>query len=304
MKKPVFGILLLMILMVFFFQTATSAENEEKSPKPSASVSPKVSLPPFSPVKHKLVVGEKHVYEISYRNIGAGTGSIEVKDKVGKIDPYYKVEMKAKSSKLVAFLYPVLDTFVSHVNMKQGYTQRFERHMREGRNAKHFRDEVIEYDYDNLKFNYTSCKKQNTEPKKFSKDGTKNVLDPLAAVMYLREMELAVNKSYALPIHSSSEDWVLKLKCTGLVGLRVPGIGKFNAYKLVPDTKEDALFTSKGVMTIWFEKNTKVILRAEVDIPIGKIVIRLITAENSPLEKVNRSEKRRRWIRPGTKDIP
>ena len=106
-----------------------------------------------------------------------------------------------------------------------------------------------------------------------------------------------------MPIHSNEEPWVLKLNVVGLTGLRVQGIGKFNAYKLVPEVKEDALFAAKGAMTLWVEKTTKVILRAEVDIPIGVVAIRMIRAEKSPLESVNRKEKRRRWVRPGTKEI-
>ncbi|MDZ7816793.1 MAG: DUF3108 domain-containing protein [Planctomycetota bacterium] len=318
MKRTLLGITAISCVLLALSYGVIIAEEDSESPAPSASESqspsvspsaspsesPKVSLPPFEPFDHELEIGEKHVYEIAYRGFAAGTGAIEVVGRGLLPAPFYKVQMTAKSSKFVELLYPVKDTFISHIHGSKGYALQFERHMREGRNAKNFRDETIVYDYSKMKAFYNSKKDKGGKVKEYEKPLQSKVLDPLSAVMYLRALEPEVGKTYKFPMHSSDEDWVLKLKCVGLVGLRVTGVGKFNAWKLEPETKEDALFTSNGAMKMWIEKETKVVLRAEVDVPIGSIVVRMIRAENSPLEDVNRQEKRRRWIRPGTREIP
>ncbi len=314
MRNLCFVLFLFSCVALFLAASDMHAEETEKptttvqvsaSPSTSASASAEPThepLPTFSPAKLELKVGEKHTYEIAWRNISAGLGTMEVakkeKDKDGE---YFAINITAESSKLVSVFYKVEDLFISRLDSKQGFSRKFERYMREG---KSFRDEVVTYDYKDNLARYSSKRGRDQETREFSHPIPGKVLDPLGAVFYIRTADFRVGSTVSVPIHSNDKNWPLKLDCVGLVGLRVPGIGKFNSWKLKPTAQKDALFTAGGAMTVWVEKTTKVILRAEVDIPIGSIVIRLIRAENSPLETVNREEKRRRWIRPGTKEIP
>ncbi|GAB4161111.1 MAG: hypothetical protein Kow00107_08960 [Planctomycetota bacterium] len=301
MKKISFLLVLGFCLMIAASGAMTIAENSGRSASPSQSPSASPT-PKFSPAKLDLQIGEKHVYEISWKNISAGLGTMHVASKETDEDgQHYVIKITAESSKLVSLIYKVEDLFVSKLDVKKGFSKVFERHMHEG---KSFREETITYDYAEKVAKYVSQKDPKQKAKEYTKPLTGYVLDPLGAVFYLRSIDIKSGDTIRIPMHSSDEDWTLKLDCVGIVGLRVPGIGKFNAWKLKPEAKNDALFTTKGAMTVWLEKTTKVVLRAEVDIPIGSIVIRLIRAENSPLETVNREEKRRRWIRPGTKEIP
>ncbi len=296
-KNALFSVFVLvfMLLLICVFQA-----DAETTPAPSPTATEIVNLPKFVPSAPALSVGEKHLYEISWKNIAAGTGEIAVVEKVKDKKSYHIVHMTALSSKFVSVFYKVEDLFISHIDSTNGSSLRFEKQTREG---KSYRDELVLYDYAAKKVRYETTKKKGSEPKvkEFELNGL--ILDPLAAILHLRSTELKVGEQVSLPIHSNEEPWVLKLNVVGLTGLRVQGIGKFNAYKLVPEVKEDALFAAKGAMTLWVEKTTKVILRAEVDIPIGVVAIRMIRAEKSPLESVNRKEKRRRWVRPGTKEI-
>ncbi len=280
---------------------AENGKTESPTPKPSASPTPTV-LPSLPPERISLIEGEKHTYEITWKNIAAGTGTIEVvRREKGPGGPWYLLHMTAESSKLVSVFYRVKDLFVSHMDAREGFTRRFERHLREGKN---FREETVIYDYKAGEIRYTTKKKPTAKVKNLTFPLKGPILDPLAAVFYVRTLDMKVGDRIRLPVHSNEEDWVLTLDVVGLVRLRMPGIGKFNAWKVKPRSKEDALFTAKGAMTVWFEKTTKVILKSEVTIPIGTVVIRMIRAENSPLERVNRRERRRRWIRPATKEMP
>ncbi|MFA4985970.1 MAG: DUF3108 domain-containing protein [Candidatus Brocadiia bacterium] len=305
MRKSTFVAVLLVCAVVAAIGFARAEDSPKPSPSSSSSVTPSPTptpLPTLSPYKLDLKPGEKHSYEITWQNISGGTGDIKVMEKVKDADStYYLLHMSASSSPLVSVFYKVEDLFVSRVDPKTGRALRFERHIREG---KTYREETVDFDYAAQKAYYVQTKNIKNPPRKMEFPLPSSVLDPLSALFYLRGVDLQPGETVRLPMHSNEEDWALNLKVSAIVGLRVTGIGKFSAYKLMPQTKEDALFMAKGAMTVWVEKTTRVILKAEVNIPIGSVVIRLVRAENSPLETVNRAEKRRRWIRPGTKDIP
>jgi hypothetical protein len=139
------------------------------------------------------------------------------------------------------------------------------------------------------------------------------VLDPLSAIYYLRAIDfgenLKVREELAadaesgklsrqeydrrlkdarilLPICTERRVWDTEIVPVAREYLDLKCIGKKQACILiVPKCEFNGIFQRRGEMRIWLHEATRVLVRMEVELPIGACEIRLASHAYSPLDK-------------------
>ena len=239
-------------------------------------------------------IGEKLTYLAKWKGIPAGTATLEVKRQAQiRGRPVYVVELHSISNDFLSLVYEVDSTIRSFIDVEDGRSHLFKRNGKEGRRNLN----------DSLEFDYTR-KREDGVPEPVSvyskmKNGqlTTNLprpipgplQDSLSIIYYMRKLDLHEKGScHEVLLGSRKRTDIVTIQVLGSEQITLPSkIGTFECIKVEPKGDPHAdrtnIVVSKGTAVFWLEKNTRIPLMAEVDIPIGSLKLYLVKAENTPL---------------------
>ena len=215
------------------------------------------------PPKARLPEYEKLTYEVRWlgMNVAKITATVNgIKNINGK--DAYELIVTAKTSGLVEKIYKVDDRFVSYMDVENFFSLRHEVYRREGRYKK---DAVTDFDQVNHKAHFRNS--LDKSEKDF--DIPPNVQDTLSACYYFRLLPLKVGDRVDYAVCNNEANYEL----FGTIGrkecVRLPRLGKFDAFYIQPYAKLKGEEVKKGRVSGYFSFDEKRIpLMAVVQAPV------------------------------------
>jgi len=270
---------LLLVLCLVFFLAAVGDTAEEGAPdEPGAE-----ALAPFVPKVAALTVGEALTYRITLAGIPAGYATLEVK----RLDCWpggrtsYYLKCRTRTNNFFSLFYEVDDTVRSYVDTGEFYSRKYEKRLNEGRYRRY---QHILFDYERGMADYLG---EDPDWRKvtpvMSVELPGRVLDPLAALYYLRACRLEVGKTLDLTVHTAGGNWLLSLTPEEEVALPVGRFGVRQAFVVKPRARFEGIFVRRGVMTVWLDKQTNIPLKLRVLVPVGTAEATLVKAKEADL---------------------
>lgn len=280
------------------------------APTPQARFVPADDLnlrPPSTPEDSES--GEQLIYDILWNGLPAGKARMQVK----RYEPFpapdgplsWNVKLEIRSSRALSAFYRVRTKSSSVIDGKGGFSRSFHLERKEGEyryNAHRdgfWAEERIEFDYTlgEKKAEYR-WKRHNLTWAKTDLPLTDNVLDPLAALYYLRSKAVVLEADKpegvtVLPICTDKQIWNIRPRLLRKEKLSVAGVGPAESClmikletqagnEFVPGCGFNGLFERRGEMTLWLHEATRVLVKAEVELPIGPCEVRLVEHRDAP----------------------
>lgn len=218
--------------------------------------------PEWSETKVPWKAGERLVFEIKWGILPAGRGILEVKQGEQEKKNFYQFEATSVSNAFLDVFYKVRDHSISWYDPVQKVSHRFEQKIREG---KYHMDQVMEFDWKNLRFKNSELVK-GQEPKLQEGELSLPAVDILSSLYLSRTHSLQEGKEYIFNVHSGKY-WPLVLKVHKKEVIKVPA-GTFECYLVQPFLRERGLFVEKGKkLRIWMtadERKMPVLMKAEI----------------------------------------
>ncbi|MBI5574002.1 MAG: DUF3108 domain-containing protein [Elusimicrobia bacterium] len=214
----------------------------------------------------KLPIEEKLVYDVYWKFVKVGYGTLEIKgivDYRGK--KAYHIYSEAKSAPFFDVFFKVRDFTNSWVDAEKFRSIAFEQHISEGR---YKRDKRTDYDQD---------KHLATNNKGESFEIPENVLDVLAALYWVRLQEIKPKDIFALGVNSNKKNYKMKVITHDREKIKIDG-KKYETIIVEPDLQDAGIFMQKGRVLIWMtddEYHIPVKMRSEI--AVGSIVAELKT---------------------------
>ncbi|OQW98351.1 MAG: hypothetical protein BWK68_00700 [Elusimicrobia bacterium A5] len=218
----------------------------------------------------KLPAEEKLVYDLYWKFVKVGYGTLEIKgivDYRGK--KAYHIYSEAKSAPFFDVFFKVRDFTNSWVDAEKFRSIAFEQHISEGRYKRDKRT-----DYDQEKHLATNNKGETFEI-------PENVLDVLAALYWVRLQEIKPKDIFTLSVNSNKKNYKMKIMTHGREKIKISG-KKYKTIIVEPDLQDAGLFMQKGKVLIWLtddEHHIPVKMRSEI--AVGSIVAELNTEEKN-----------------------
>jgi len=249
------------LLAVPFFFTSLFAQ---------AANLPQYKASPLKPTT--LNVGERFVYEISYLGLVVGEAETLVKELVelnGR--KAYHIEVHVRSRSVIDYLYPVRDVHHSYVDAEHFYTLSYEKNLSEGRYKVH---EKMTYDQEKHEAEYHSL----TNGSKKIMLIPKNVQDQVSAGFWFRMQDIQPRSKIVIPVNADEKNWDLEIEVGDIEKIKLPGIGEFEAVKLIPKLMFQGLFVRRGRLEGWIGLDSgKIPLMMRVKVPIlGSVSAKLV----------------------------
>ena len=217
-------------------------------------------------VDKKLPVEEKLVYDVYWKFVKVGYGTLEIKgivDYRGK--KAYHIYSEAKSAPFFDVFFKVRDFTNSWIDVEKFHSIAFEQHISEG---KYKRDRRTDYDQE---------KHLATNNKGESFEIPENVLDVLAALYWVRLQEIKPKDIFTLSVNSNKKNYKMKIMAHDREKIKING-KKYKTIIVEPDLQDAGLFMQKGKVLIWLtddEHHIPVRMRSEIS--VGSIVAELNT---------------------------
>lgn len=247
-------------------------------------------------LRSKVKLGEKLTYLAKWTGFPAGVLTARVWPSYMKLygREVFMFELNLETNDFLSTFFPVSSSMKSYTEVANGRSLLFRRKVREG--SYRANDRVI-YDYLHLD------KIGNSSPRmvvqEIGRGSLKqlsviplsgNVCDPLSLAWYMRILPLKKKgDSASVLIADRYSTGIVNFKVTDEELIDVPGVGRFECLVVSPEAldfeSKQSLIETEGEATFWLEKNTLVLLRAEVQIPIGLAGALLASHENTDLDR-------------------
>lgn len=241
-------------------------------------------------------MGERLVYMAKWSGIPGGfiTSRVWPVKREYRREEVYLFEMQMETNDFISTFYPIQSTIRSFVDAETGHSLLFSRNVREGTYRAHDRTR-FEYDHKNelgvtTPVAITSMVREAETEVRPPRPIPGSLADPLSIAYYMRHLDVSKPGDTA-EILVSDRDRVSRVTVSLLrfEQIHLRGIGTFDCFVIQPAAREhgglnDGLLKTDGAVTIWVEKNTKIPLFGEVDIPIGRATAVLVDFENTDLE--------------------
>lgn len=263
-------------------------------------------------------------YEVRWNGVPAGTSRLTVhrQEPFNKGPECWFARMVTESNPVVSTIYPVKDKAKTVIDVKGGFSRQFYLRCKEG----------PYYSEERIKFDYTLGQQvaDYERPRPSFDPGTAadrdeptawratriplygRVLDPLAALYYLRALDLkgrwaarerlredreagrideaaqqarAKELEVVLPVCTERRVWDTRLELIGREQIKVPALEQQRwCLEAKVDCGFAGLFQRKDVIHLWLDEATGVPLKMTTELPIGPCEVVLRSAENSPFE--------------------
>jgi hypothetical protein len=214
----------------------------------------------FALDKH-FAAGETLDFTLSWLAISAGSAQMTV----GPGNDPGKIRMTsiAESASGFSRIYRVRDELDSIVTRDNFSTVYFRKRLKEGKRNK---DEITVVD----PVRGIASRKGKDTPVPTP------VFDPLSIIFYLRTLDLAVGRTYRLPVYADGKLYTLEAQVTG--GERIEtDFGTFDAFVVVPKSKVGGIFRDEdNKLTIWYSADGRHLpLRIRSEVKFGTITATL-----------------------------
>lgn len=220
--------LILSAALLFSFPIFAGAIDAE--PEPTSGVS--IPGPGFGP-------GEKLKFSIHYGFMKAGTAWLKVTEPDSSGDgDLLEFSSRAESSDFFSLFFRVRDEAFSLVTADSLCSVRFTKNLLEGDFS---RRETILFDQAASTALYPDGEVKEIPP---------CARDPLAALFYIRTLQLEVGSEVEVPNHVDGKNYPVVVKVRGRETIEVPA-GRFDCFVVEPVLKSAGIFRHKGKMKIW-----------------------------------------------------
>jgi hypothetical protein len=281
---------------------AESAPEPTRTPLPSPdrTKAARPADPPgeFAPGNLALQHGqqrERLVYDIRVNGIPAGKAELEVR----KVEPFgaengplvWVVDLDIRSNRAVSLFYDVRIRARSWIDMKAGFSRSYHITRREG-DVKAEERITFKYDIGDMQAAYERPRADG-QVRKYTLPLSGKTLDPLAALYYIRALDVDALVASGLPICADRRVWNTRFKLSS-EGRSFEDIGKLKHRECIaiePQLEFQGLFERKGQPTVWLDVKTMIPVKMKVEIPIGTAEVVLSEYENSPLDEAAAEEK-------------
>lgn len=211
--------------------------------------------------ERKMPVGESLVFDIYWKFVKVGYGTLEVKEITDyESKSVYFIYSEAKSAPFFDAFFKVRDENKSWVDAKKFHSLAFEQKIREGR---YKRDRRTVYDQNN----HTAV---NEKDVRF--DVPENVLDVLGAFYWVRLQELAPGTTVTVDVNCRLKNYKMNVKIHGREKIKING-KKYNTIVVEPDLQDSGIFMQKGAVLIWLtDDEYHIPVKMKSKIAVGSIV--------------------------------
>lgn len=285
------GVLLAGGLLPFCASDAGGGE----TPPPLVGPAPLRDNPPID-LRRVVHPGEKLIYIAKWSGFPGGYITTRVWPRMRTFDgrPVFMFEMTMETNDFLSVFYPVRTHIRSLADAELGWSYLFRRRVHEGEYTGN--DRVL-FEYNHLdeigKLQplarpalIRGDRVEELEPRSIPG----HLCDPLALGWYLRAIPLEERGDMAAAlIGDRFTTGVVSFSVTGRERIGIPGIGSFDCVVIRPQATtydgKESLIKVDGVARFWLERHTRILLRAEADIPVGRVGVTLMAHEHTELAK-------------------
>lgn len=235
----------------------------------AAPLNAQLNKAPFSP-------GEKLEYELSWKNIPAGSVSLEIlPSKIIAGEEGYHFVLNAKSNKFIDIFFKVRDRIDAFADTAMTRSLHYQKKQHEGPRK---RDEIVRFDWQNGQALYSNYGEQK-DPIELT-DGT---FDPLSALYFTRMMDLQIGRELRCPITDGRKKMIDHLRVAGRETITLSNGKQYDTYRLEQvlrrvdgDTKKDR----KTTIQLWVTADgTRLPVRIKSKLPGGHLKGELVAAD-------------------------
>lgn len=210
--------------------------------------------------------GERLTFQVKFGPLHAGSVVMAVEDEItfqGR--PTYRVRFGIRS--LDFFFYSVRDNVITYMDRQGLFTQRYEKHLREGT---YRNDEVTTFNHERGVAERTKNgqREPNFEFPRFAKD-------VLGAIYWLRTQRFDVGDVLRIPVSDGRKNYDMEIHVQARQRVRVPA-GEFTTLLVEPKLESEGIFVRKGRIFVWLTDDTSHIpVRVKTVVPVGEVVANL-----------------------------
>lgn len=213
--------------------------------------------------ERKMRLGENLIFDIYWKFVKVGYGTLEVKDVVdynGSGRNAYVIYSEAQSAPFFDVFFKVRDANVSWIDVENFHSLEFRQKIREG---KYKRDRRTVYDQKN----HTAV---NEKDVRF--DIPENVLDVLGALYWVRLQELEPGTSVTVNVNARAKNYKMNVKIHAREKIKING-KKYKTIVVEPDLQDSGIFMQKGAVLIWLtDDEYHMPVKMKSKISVGSIV--------------------------------
>ncbi len=252
---------------------------------------------PDIPLNRYVQAGEELKYQAKWRGLPAGSVRLAAK-RMGVIKgrPVFVFELTAESNDFLNAFYPVNTSANSYVDAANGRSYLIRRRISERNRG--YKDR-LEFKYDFrlpnglpdpvCKYSMVGESGQEVAAQPIPIPG--NMQDMVSIIYYIRGMQQLreTGDSCEILLGGRKQPGIMTVKVTGEEAITIPNIGTFDCIRVEPcgdgTNISGNLIASRGSECVWLEKNTRVpvMFQAELPAPLGTIVATLVKAEKCPI---------------------
>ena len=209
-----------------------------------------------------FTLDEGLLYDLNFRGYNAGESMLSIKKDSTDIESNYYLTSIIKTNKFLDRFYKIQDRVDVILDDEDFSILKVVKKLNQGGKKTNFTSII---DQENLT--------ASSNNKTISIPG--RVFDPLGAIYYLRNQNIAVGDTFELTTYDND-----KLKNLFIVAKDIEtvstSIGNFECIVLTPQSKDGKLLKNKGSMTIWLSNDEKKIpIKIENRTNIGKMIMKL-----------------------------
>lgn len=263
-------------------------------------------------------------YEVRWNGVPAGTSRMTVhrQEPFNKGPECWFARMVTESNPVVSTIYPVKDKAKTVIDMKGGFSRQFYLRCQEG---PYYSEERIKFDYTlgsqvadyerprpRIDPGAAADREEPTAWRTTRIPLYGRVLDPLAALYYLRALDLkgrwaareklredreagrideaeqqarTKELEVVLPVCTERRVWDTRLELIGREQITVPALpGARWCLEAKVDCGFSGLFQRKDAIHLWLDEATGIPLKMTTELPIGPCEVVLRSVENGPFE--------------------
>jgi hypothetical protein len=256
-------------------------------------------LSELAPADLKLIVGEHLIYDVRVNGVPAGKAQFDVRraEPVGGDNgpQVWVATMELRSNRAVSLYFEVKNKARSLIDCKAGFSRFYHCDRNEGQIDAEERVS-FKYDYADMEALYERPRTDGTDAQAGQPQTwvarkiplTGKALDPLSAMYYLRSIDFS-KQSYVngiaqvlIPICADRRVWNTKIIVHQPQGEKETfgSLGERAFILIEPQLEFDGLFQRKGGLTVWLDAETRIPLKAKVEIAIGSAEVLLCEHES------------------------
>ena len=255
-------------------------KNEEKR-KPrkepiASAVQRKDFYLPRGRVINPILLGEKHIFDVSYLGVVAGGCEMEVMPmkEIGGRKAFH-VKGTSFSGSVFSMVYRINDRMETYFDQESLASYRFHMFFDESSYSGDALQLVDPDKQESFFWSRTSTPSRGFREKKLTESNTGWVQDSFSAVYYVRTLALRDGESFSFPLVAEGKQLEAKVQVVGRETYSGPSV-KIRAIKLKVDIHYQGMLQKRGNSYMWIsDDENRQILRLDASVKIGTVSISL-----------------------------